>query len=133
METFYLYFFIRLMITTLIFLSEIKPVYKIIIILLFIEFASKMPLYDSKYSLQSTNRVIIIDTIGSMYAYFQILIIIIENKLFNKECISLLIFFQFLHIISVLNYLKNQAINKNDKYIIPDLFKVVLISCFLFK
>ena len=133
METFYLYFFIRLIITTLIFLSEIKPVYKIIIILLIVEFGSKMPFYESKSSLQTTNRVIILDTIGSMYAYFQILIIIIENKLFNKECISLLIFFQFLHIISVLNYLKNQATDKNDKHIIPDLFKVVLIGCFLFK
>ncbi len=133
METFYLYFFIRLIITTLIFLSEIKPVYKIIIILLIVEFGSKMPYYESKSSLQTTNRVIILDTIGSMYAYFQILIIIIENKLFNKECISLLIFFQFLHIISVLNYLKNQATDKNDKHIIPDLFKVVLIGCFLFK
>ena len=133
METFYLYFFIRLIITTLIFLSEIKPVYKIIIILLIVEFGSKMPYYESKSSLQTTNRVIILDTIGSMYAYFQILIIIIENKMFNKECISLLIFFQFLHIISVLNYLKNQATDKNDKHIIPDLFKVVLIGCFLFK
>jgi hypothetical protein len=131
METFYLYFFIRLIITTLIFLSEIKPVYKIIIILLIVEFGSKMPFYESKSSLQTTNRVIILDTIGSMYAYFQILIIIIENKMFNKECISLLIFFQFLHIISVLNYLKNQATNKNDKHIIPDLFKIVLIGCFL--
>ena len=133
METFYLYFFIRLIITTLIFLSEIKPVYKIIIILLIVEFGSKIPYYESKSSLQTTNRVIILDTIGSMYAYFQILIIIIENKMFNKECISLLIFFQFLHIISVLNYLKNQATDKNDKHIIPDLFKVVLIGCFLFK
>jgi len=133
METFYLYFFIRLIITTLIFLSELNPIYKIVIILLIIEFGSKMPLYDSKYSLQTTNRVIILDTIGSMYAYFQILILIIENKLFNKECISLLIFFQLLHILSVLNYLRNEATNKNDKYIIPDLFKVVLIGCFLFK
>jgi multisubunit Na+/H+ antiporter MnhF subunit len=131
METFYLYFFIRLIITTLIFLSEIKPVYKIIIILLIVEFGSKMPFYESKSSLQTTNRVIILDTIGSMYAYFQILIIIIENKMFNKECISLLIFFQFLHIISVLNYLRNQATDKNDKHIIPDLFKIVLIGCFL--
>ena len=133
METFYLYFFIRLIITTLIFLSEIKPVYKIIIILLIVEFGSKIPFYESKSSLQTTNRVIILDTIGSMYAYFQILIIIIENKMFNKECISLLIFFQFLHIISVLNYLRNQATDKNDKHIIPDLFKVVLIGCFLFQ
>jgi hypothetical protein len=133
METFYLYFFIRLIITTLIFLSEIKPVYKIIIILLIIEFGSKIPFYETKNSLHSTNRVIILDTIGSMYAYFQILIIIIENKLFDKNCISLLIFFQLLHILSVLFYLKNQATDKNDKHIIPDLFKVVLIGCFLFK
>jgi hypothetical protein len=133
METFYLYFFIRLIISTLIFLSEIKPVYKIIIILLIVEFGNKMPFYESKYSLRTTHRLIILDTIGSMYAYFQILILIIENKVFNKECISLLIFFQLLHILSVLNYLRNEATNKNDKYIIPDLFKVVLIGCFLFK
>jgi hypothetical protein len=133
METFYLYFFIRLIITTLIFLSELNPIYKIVIILLLDEFGGNIPFYKTKYSLGTTNRVIILDTIGSMYSYFQILILIIENKLFNKECISLLIFFQLLHILSVLNYLRNEATNKNDKYVIPDLFKVVLIGCFLFK
>lgn len=133
METFYMYFFIRSIFVLLIFLSNLDPKLKIFTMMAIDEFGSRMPLANTKYSLRNTDRVIIMDTIGSMFCYFQILVILIENKLLNQNYFILLLGILLLHIISVLNYLKNQATNKNDKYIIPDLFKVVLIGCFLFQ
>ncbi len=133
METFYLYFFIRSILVLLIFLSNLDPKIKIFTMMAIDEFGGRLPLAKTKYSLQNTDRVIIMDTIGSMFCYFQILVILIENKLLNQNYFLLLLGVLLLHIISVLNYLKNQAINKSDKYIIPDLFKIVLIGSFLFQ
>jgi len=133
METFYLYFFIRQILVLLIFLSNLEPKVKIFTMMAIDEFGGHSPFASTKNSLQLTDRVIIMDTIGSMFCYFQILVLLIENKLLSQNYFLLLLGVLLLHIISVLNYLKNQAINKNDKYIIPDLFKVVLIGCFLFK
>jgi hypothetical protein len=71
------------------------------------------------------------DTIGSMFCYFQIMALIIENKLLARNYILMLMGALLLHILSILNYLKNEALDKRDKYIIPDLFKVVLLGSFL--
>ena len=131
METFYLYFFMRSVFVLLIFLSNLNPKAKILLMMAIDEFGGRIPLANSKYSLKDTDRVIIMDTIGSMFCYFQILVLLIENKLLTQNYFLLLLGVLLLHIISVLNYLKNQAINKNDKYIIPDLFKIVLIGSFL--
>ena len=133
METFYMYFFIRSILVLLIFLSNLDPKLKIFIMMAIDEFGGRLPLAKTKYSLQNTDRVIIMDTIGSMFCYFQILVLLIENKLLSQNYFLLLLGVLLLHIISVLNYLKNQATNKNDKRIIPDLFKVVLIGSFLFQ
>jgi multisubunit Na+/H+ antiporter MnhF subunit len=95
------------------------------------EFGGYSPFYKTRLSLDITDRVIIMDTIGSMFSYFQILVLLLENKLLNENYFMLLLAVVFLHVVSILNYLKNQATNKNDKHIIPDLFKVVLIGCFL--
>ena len=133
METFYLYFFIRQILVLLIFLSNLEPKMKILIMMAIDEFGGHSPFASTKSSLQLTDRVIIMDTIGSMSSYFQILVLLIENKLLNQNYFLLLLGVLLLHVISVLNYLKNQATNKDDKYIIPDLFKVVLIGCFLFQ
>ena len=133
METFYLYFFIRQILVLLIFLSNLEPKIKILIMMAVDEFGGYLPFNHTKNSLNLTDRVIIMDTIGSMSTYFQILVLLIENKLLNQNYFLLLLGVLLLHVISVLNYLKNQATNKNDKYIIPDLFKIVLIGCFLFQ
>jgi hypothetical protein len=133
METFYLYFFIRSILVLLIFLSNLDPKIKIFTMMVIDEFGGRLPFAKTKYYLQNTDRVIIMDTIGSMFCYFQILVILIENKLLNQNYFLLLLGVLLLHIISVLNYLKNQATDKNDKRIIPDLFKVVLIGSFLFQ
>ncbi len=131
METFYLYFFIRQILVLLIFLSNLNPKAKIFIMMAIDEFGGYSPFYKNRLSLDITDRVIIMDTIGSMFCYFQILVLLIENKLLNQNYFMLLLAVVFLHVVSILNYLKNQATNKNDKHIIPDLFKVVLIGCFL--
>ncbi len=133
METFYLYFFIRQILVLLIFLSKLVAKVKIFTMMAIDEFGGHFPFAKSKNSLNNTDRVIIMDTIGSMFCYFQILILLIENKLLSQNYFLLLLGVLLLHIISVLNYLKNQAINKDDKRIVPDLFKVVLIGCFLFQ
>ncbi len=131
METFYLYFFIRQILVLLIFLSNLNPKLKIFTMMAIDELGGYSPFYKNRLSLDITDRVIIMDTIGSMFCYFQILVLLIENRLLNQNYFILLLSVLFLHIISILNYLKNQAINKDDKYIIPDLFKVVLIGSFL--
>jgi len=131
METFYLYFFIRQILVLLIFLSNLNPKAKIFIMMAIDEFGGYSPFYKTRLSLDITDRVIIMDTIGSMFSYFQILVLLLENKLLNENYFMLLLAVVFLHVVSILNYLKNQATNKNDKHIIPDLFKVVLIGCFL--
>lgn len=133
METFYMYFFIRSILVLIIFLSNLDPKLKIFIMLAIDEFGGYLPFNSTKNSLNLTDRVIIMDTIGSMICYFQILVLLIENKLLNQNYFLLLLAVLLLHIISVLNYLKNQATDKNDKRIIPDLFKVVLIGSFLFQ
>ncbi len=133
MESFYMYFFIRTILVLLIFLSNLDPKLKIFIMLALDEFGGYLPFNSTKNSLNLTDRVIIMDTIGSMICYFQIFVLLIENKLLNQNYLLLLIGALFLHIISILNYLKNQATDKNDKRIIPDLFKVVLVGCFLFQ
>jgi hypothetical protein len=133
MENFYLYFFIRNILVLLIFLSNLDPRLKIFIMLALDEFGGYLPFNSTKNSLNLTDRVIIMDTIGSMFCYFQIFVLLIENKILNQNYLLLLIGALFLHIISILNYLKNQATNKTDKRIIPDLFKVVLIGSFLFQ
>jgi hypothetical protein len=128
-----MYFFIRTILVLLIFLSNLDPKLKIFIMLALDEFGGYLPFNSTKNSLNLTDRVIIMDTIGSMICYFQIFVLLIENKLLNQNYLLLLIGALFLHIISILNYLKNQATDKNDKRIIPDLFKVVLVGCFLFQ
>jgi hypothetical protein len=72
------------------------------------------------------------DTIGSMFCYFQVFVILLENNLLMKYH-TLLLGVLLLHILSVLNYLKNKATDRKDKYIMPDLFKVVLLGCLLFE
>jgi hypothetical protein len=131
MDTFYVCFFIRQLIVLLIFLSNIEPKIKILTMALIDEFGGHLPFYKYKNLLSLTDKVIIMDTIGSMFCYFQIMAVIIENKLLSKNHILMLMGALVLHILSILNYLKNEALDKRDKYIIPDLFKIVLLGSFL--
>jgi len=131
MDTFYVCFFIRQLIVLLIFLSNIEPKIKILTMALIDEFGGHLPFYKYKNLLSLTDKVIIMDTIGSMFCYFQIMALIIENKLLSKNYILMLMGALLLHILSILNYLKNEALDKRDKYIIPDLFKIVLLGSFL--
>jgi len=131
MDTFYVCFFIRQLIVLLIFLSNIEPKTKILTMALIDEFGGHLPFYKYKNLLRLTDKVIIMDTIGSMFCYFQIMALIIENKLLSKNYILMLMGALVLHILSILNYLKNEALDKRDKYIIPDLFKIVLLGSFL--
>ena len=104
METFYLYFFIRSILVLLIFLSNLDPKLKIFTMMALDELGGRLPLARTKYSLQNTDRVIIMETIGSMFCYFQILVLLIENKLLTQNYFLLLLGVLLLHIISVLNF-----------------------------
>jgi hypothetical protein len=132
MESFYLFFFLRQIFVLLIFLSNIKADVKVLTMLFIDEFGGHLPFYDTKNYLNLTDRVIIMDTIGSMFCYFQVFVILLENNLLMKYH-TLLLGVLLLHILSVLNYLKNKATDRKDKYIMPDLFKVVLLGCLLFE
>ena len=86
MNEFYTYFFIRQVLQTLIFLSDIDTLVKIFSIMLIDVTGKHKPFFNptqfSNPDIQ--DRVVLIDTIGSVFAYFQILILIIENKLFTN-------------------------------------------------
>lgn len=131
MQNFYLYFFIRQIIILLIFLSNIDPVYKIFIMLIFDEFGGHIPFYKYKLELEANDKLIIMDTIGSMFTYVQILVLLIENKLLINKY-DILVGILLLHILSVLNYLRNKAVGEKDDFIFPDLFKPAIILSFIF-
>jgi len=131
MQNFYLYFFIRQIIILSIFLSNITPVYKIFIMLLIDEFGGHIPFHKYKLELQSNDKLIIMDTIGSMFTYVQVLVLLIENKLLVNNY-EILIGVLLLHILSVLNHLRNKAIGGKQEFIFPDLFKPAIILAFIF-
>jgi hypothetical protein len=134
MNSFYLYFFIRQILQTLVFLSDIDKISKIFSIML-IDFTGKFkPFYHSDNLNDSNDRVVLMDTIGSVFAYFQILIIIIENKLFTKNQFIIILSVLLLHVCSVLNYLYDipNGVKSEKNGLFPDLFKPILLIFLLY-
>lgn len=131
MQNFYLYFFIRQIIILSIFLSNIDPLYKIFIMLTIDEFGGHIPFHKYKFELNSNDKLIIMDTIGSMFTYVQVLVLLIENKILMNNY-EVLIGIVLLHILSVLNHLRNKAVGQKDDFIFPDLFKPAIILSFIF-
>ena len=131
MQNFYLYFFIRQIIILTIFLSNIDPLYKIFIMLTIDEFGGHIPFHKYKFELNSNDKLIIMDTIGSMFTYVQVLVLLVENKLLMNNY-EVLIGILFIHIISVLNHLRNKAVGEKGDFIFPDLFKPAIILSFIF-
>jgi hypothetical protein len=95
------------------------------------EFGGNIPFHKYKLELNSNDKLIIMDTIGSMFAYFQIFVLLIENKLLIKNY-ELLVGILLLHVLSVLHYLKNKAIGDKNQFIFPDLFKPAIVLSFIF-
>ena len=131
MQNFYLYFFIRQIIILSIFLSNIDPLYKIFIMLTIDEFGGHVPFHKYKFELDSNDKLIIMDTIGSMFTYFQVLVLLVENKLLMDNY-EVLVGVLLIHILSVLNHLRNKAVGEKDDFIFPDLFKPAIILSFIF-
>jgi len=131
MQNFYLYFFIRQIIILTIFLSNIDPLYKIFIMLTIDEFGGHIPFHKYKFELNSNDKLIIMDTIGSMFTYVQVLVLLVENKLLMNNY-EVLIGILLVHIISVLNHLRNKAVGEKGDFIFPDLFKPAIILSFIF-
>lgn len=131
MQNFYLYFFIRQIIILTIFISNIDPIYKIFIMLTIDEFGGSVPFHKYKLELNSNDKLIIMDTIGSMFVYVQVLVLLIENKLLMNNY-EVLIGIALLHILSVLNHLRNKAVGEKEDFIFPDLFKPAIILSFIF-
>jgi hypothetical protein len=131
MQNFYLYFFIRQIIILSIFLSNIDALYKIFIMLTIDEFGGHIPFHKYKLELQSNDKLIIMDTIGSMFTYVQVLVLLIENKLLINNY-EILVGVLLIHILSVLNHLRNKAIGGKNDFIFPDLFKPAIILAFIF-
>lgn len=131
MQNFYLYFFIRQIIILSIFLSNIDPIYKIFIMLTIDEFGGHVPFHKYKLELNSNDKLIIMDTIGSMFTYVQVLVLLVENKLLMNNY-EVLVGVLLIHILSVLNHLRNKAVGEKDDFIFPDLFKPAIILSFIF-
>ena len=140
MNEFYTYFFIRQVLQTLIFLSDIDKFVKIFGIMLIDATGQYKPFFNptqvsipslggSMPTLDIQDRVVLIDTIGSVFAYFQILILIIENKLFSKIQLIVILGALLLHVCSMLNYLYEVPNGDSEKNkIFPDLFKPILVA-----
>ena len=131
MQNFYLYFFIRQIIILSVFLSNIDPLYKIFIMLTIDEFGGNVPFHKYKLELNSNDKLIIMDTIGSMFTYVQVLVLLIENNLLMNNY-EVLIGILLVHILSVLNHLRNKAVGEKADFIFPDLFKPAIILSFIF-
>lgn len=146
MNEFYMYFFLRQILQTIVFLSDMETLTKIFSIML-VDFTGQFkPFFNpSKIALPGkgdgfipeldiNDRVVLIDTIGSVFAYFQILILIIERKLFNKIQLTVLLGALLLHVCSILNYLYDipNGIPTEKNKIFPDLFKPIMILFFVY-
>ena len=151
MNEFYMYFFLRQILQIIIFLSDMETLTKIFTIML-VDFTGQFkPFFNPSNialpgkgdgfipELNISDRVVLIDTIGSVSSYFQILILIIENKLFNKTQLTVLLGALLLHICSILNYLydipNGIPTEKNTlggNRIFPDLFKPIMLAFLLY-
>jgi hypothetical protein len=136
MNEFYTYFFIRQILQILIFLSDIDSIAKIFIIMLVDLTGKYKPFFNPTQLLNhdKQDRVVLTETIGSVFTYFQILILIIENKLFTKSQLFIILGALLLHICSIMNYLyevPNGESSLEKGQIFPDLFIPILVV-FLF-
>lgn len=136
MKDFYIYFFLRQILQVIIFISEINPLLKIGVILTIDIFGKEnilgVDIKNLKNGLSSEDRVSIVDTIGSLFSYFQCIIIMIENKMISKDFLTLLLTAVLLHTISVFNYLYHPTGDLDKAKIFPDIVKPLLVGYFLF-
>jgi hypothetical protein len=129
MNEFYVYFFIKQIIKILIFISSIKPVYKIGLILS-VDILGKrhVNLRNLKSGLSPHDRVSLVDTVGGLFSYIQCIIILTENKMVSKEFMILLFIGILLHMLSVFNYLYKPTGNMDNERLFPDIVKPILIG-----
>jgi len=131
MKDFYLYFLLRQLLQIGIFISELNPSVKIFLILMIDTFGKKnvagIDISSLKNGLSANNRVSIVDTIGSLFAYLQCIIISIENKMISKNFLKILLISVLLHIFSIFNYLYNPTGDLEKAKIFPDFVKPLLI------
>ena len=132
MKDFYVYFFLRQILQVVIFISDLSPITKIGGILTIDLFGKEnlagFDIKSLKNGLNANDRVGIVDTIGSLFSYFQCIIIMIENKMISKNFLTLLLTALLFHIMSVFNYLYNPTGDLESAKIFPDLVKPILIT-----
>ena len=114
MENFYIYFFLRQIISLIIFISEIPPISKIVIIFLLDMISQYRPFYYGKEIANVTDRVALLDTVGSIFAYLQIAIIVLENKLLKTTQFKILMILIFFHISKTFNKLEQLHISSTS-------------------
>jgi hypothetical protein len=132
MNDFYTYFLIKQIIKILIFLSNYNPISKIGLILL-IDIIGKsgiinVHIQNLKNGLTATDRVTLIDSVGSLFSYIQCIIILTENKLVSKDFMLLLFSGILLHMFSIFNYLYKPTGNLEKSSIFPDFVKPLLLG-----
>ena len=89
--------------------------------------SSGIDIRNLKNGLSANDRVSIVDTIGSLFAYFQCIIIMIENKMISKDFLTILLAAVLLHTISIFNYLYNPTGDLEKTSLFPDFVKPLLI------
>ncbi len=135
MNKIYLYFFLKQLLQVIVFLSELNPLLKIALIfgIDYTKSRNKEVIkegFKNAGLLNTSNgkkdRVFILDTIGSLFGYFQVIILLIENKLVTKNQLIFLLILLLTHTISVTNYLyytNGDSKLHEKKDIFPDIFK----------
>ena len=135
MNKVYLFFFIKQLIQVIIFLSDLNPILKIMLILASDNIRSSvlksinLDLVEESNKLKNgkRDRVNILDELGSLFSYFQIIIILIENEIVTKTQLSFLLILVMLHSISSVDYLYNpESKSLKQNPIFPDIFKIVV-------
>ena len=136
MKDFYIYFFFRQILQVIIFISDFSPITKIGTILAIDLFGKEnligIDIKSLKNGLTAEDRVSIVDTIGSLFSYFQCIIIMIENKMISKNFLTLLLTLNHLHMMSIFNYLYHPTGDLENAKLFPDLFKPILITYLIY-
>jgi len=117
MENFYIYFFLRQILSLIIFISSINPITKIMIIFFLDLISSYHPFYHGPEITNMTDRVVLLETVGSIFSYTQIAIIVVENHLLKLKEFKILLFLLSFHVYHIFNKLEKIHLEKENIFL----------------
>ena len=106
MENFYIYFFLRQILSLVIFISSINPIQKILIIFFLDLISSYHPFYHGQEIMNQADRVVLLETVGSIFSYTKIAIVVVENHLLKSKEFKIMLLLLTFHVVKILKRLE---------------------------